>query len=218
MSVVLTIIIYTNNDYHRGSVISNVSPELSNQGVQPNDRFMKINDVDVRNYSAKDIQEELAKSSDDDERTIEFFRQRRSSRNPTPKAKPKEDKVENKLVGLRKSAEGGADNAAAVRRSVTELKLFEMIDKNNKWDANERRDKKKQVEEYTKKLRNLSKEEEQPKGKDGEWAITNVFNCFEIKSMTAIQCSTQGCNLRACCTLETEGEPPFNSCADCLDE
>ena len=162
----LGIVIHTTPNQRHGSVISNVSPELSNQGVQPNDRFMKINDVDVCNYSAKDIQEELAKSSDCDERTIEFFRQRRSSRNPTPKAKPNEDKDENKSAGLRKSAEEGADNNAATaalaeRRSMEELKLIRMIDNNKKgWTAKEKKAKKEQVKENSKKILNPPKEKE----------------------------------------------------------
>jgi len=218
----LGIVISTTPNQRHGSVISNVSPELSNQGVQPNDRFMKVNDVDVRNYSAKDIQEELAKSSGDDERTIEFFRQRRSSRNPTPKAKPKEDNDENKSVGLRKSAEGGADNNAAAalaeRRSKEELKLIEMIDDKKDWDEDVKKDKKEQVKENSKKKLNPSKKEEPPKGKDGEWAVTHVFSCNEMNSTNAVKCSTKWCKLRACCTLETEGDDPFHSCADHLDE
>ena len=219
----LGIVISTTPNQRHGSVISNVSPELSNQGVQPNDRFMKINDVDVRNYSAKDIQEELAKSSDCDERTIEFFRQRRSSRNPTPKAKPKEDKAEKKSVGLRKSAERGAGNNAAAalaeRRSKEELKLIEMIDNNNKgWTAKEKRDKKKQVKEYTKKLQNLLRDKEPVQGSNGEWAMTQVFGCMDIKSKNAIKCSKKKCGLHAICALESEGEAPWYDCLDCLDK
>lgn len=220
----LGIVINTTPNQRHGSVISNVSPELSNQGVQPNDRFMKINDVDVRNYSAKDIQEELAKSSDDDERTIEFFRQRRSSRNPTPKANPKEDEAEKKSTGLRKSAKGGAaDNAAAAalaeRRSKEELKLFEMIDNNKKgWTAKEKRGKKKQVKEYTEKLLNPPQKEESVPGSNGEWAMTTIFGCMEIKSTNATKCSNKDCGLHAICMLETEGEAPWYDCADCLDK
>ena len=218
----LGIVIHTTPNQRHGSVISNVSPELSNQGVQPNDRFMKINDVDVRNYSAKDIQEELAKSSDCDERTIEFFRQRRSSRNPTPKAKPKEDKDENKLVGQRKSAEGGADNntaaALAERRSKEELKLIEMIDNNNDWTPEEKEEKKKHVKEYTKKSLNPPKKEESMVGKNGEWAVTHVFGCMDIKSKNALKCSNKNCDLHAICMMESEGEAPWNYCADCIDK
>jgi len=215
----LGIIITTTPNQRNGSVISKVSPELIKQGIQPNDRVMKINGVDVRNYSAKDIQEELAKSSDD-ERTIEFFRQRRSSRNPTPtpKANPKEDKVEEKKsAGLPKTADLTLLALAADRR-VAESKLFEMIDNNNEWSPEEKKAKKELVKEYTKKLQNMWRDKEPVQGSNGEWAMTQVFGCMDIKSKNAIKCSKKKCGLHAICTLESEGEAPWYYCVDCLEK
>ena len=48
--------------------------------------------------------------------------------------------------------------------------------------------------------------------------MTQVFGCMDITSKNAVKCSTKWCKLRACCTLETEGEDRFHSCADHLDE